>query len=68
MQKMQVELGETQRALKERKARDRGKGIIMRAKGIAEDKAYALMRQAAVQRRKVADVAQALCTAADLLK
>jgi two-component system, response regulator / RNA-binding antiterminator len=69
MQKMRVELAETRRALEERKVIDRAKGIVMRAKGIGEDEAYALMRKAAMdQGKKVADVAQALVTAAELLK
>ncbi len=69
MQKMRIELAETRRALDERKMIDRAKGIVMRAKGIGEDEAYALLRKAAMdQSRKLADVAQALVTAAELLK
>jgi two-component system, response regulator / RNA-binding antiterminator len=69
MQKMRVELTETRRALEERKVIDRAKGIVMRAKGIGEDEAYSLMRKAAMdQGRKLAEVAQALVTAAELLK
>lgn len=69
MQKLRVELAETRRALEERKVIDRAKGIMMRAKAITEDEAYALMRKAAMdQGRKLADVAQALVTAAELLK
>jgi two-component system, response regulator / RNA-binding antiterminator len=69
MQKMRVELAETRRALEERKVIDRAKGIVMRAKGIGEDEAYALMRKAAMdQGKKLGDVAQALVTAAELLK
>jgi two-component system, response regulator / RNA-binding antiterminator len=69
MQKMRVELAETRRALEERKVIDRAKGIVMRAKGISEVDAYALMRKAAMdQGKKLADVAQALVTAAELLK
>lgn len=69
MQKMRIELAETRRALDERKMIDRAKGIVMRAKGISEDEAYALLRKAAMdQSRKLADVAQALVTAAELLK
>lgn len=69
MQRMRVELAETRRALEERKLIDRAKGIVMRARGMGEDEAYALMRKAAMdQGRKLADVAQALVTAAELLK
>lgn len=69
MQKIRAELAETRRALEERKVIDRAKGIVMRAKGISEEEAYALMRKAAMdQGRKLAEVALALVTAADLLK
>ncbi len=69
VQKIRVELTETRRALEERKLIDRAKGILMRARGITEVEAYGLMRKAAMdQGRKVADVAQALITATDLLK
>lgn len=69
MQKMRAELAETRRALEERKIIDRAKGLVMRAKGIGEDEAYGLMRKAAMdQGRRVADVAQALVTAAELLR
>lgn len=69
MQKMRMELIETRRALEERKLIDRAKGIVMRARSITEDEAYALMRKAAMdQGKKLADVAQALVTAAELLK
>jgi response regulator NasT len=69
MQKMRAELAETRRALEERKLIDRAKGIVMRAKGMSEEEAYALMRKAAMdQGKKLADVAQALVTAAELLK
>ena len=69
MQKMRVELAETRRALEERKVIDRAKGIVMRAKGIGEGEAYALMRKSAMdQGKKLIEVAQALVTAAELLK
>jgi two-component system, response regulator / RNA-binding antiterminator len=69
VQKMRAELAATRRALEERKLTDRAKGILMRMRGIGEDEAYALMRKTAMdQGRKVADVAQALVTAAELLK
>lgn len=69
MQKMRVELAETRRALEERKVIDRAKGIVMRAKGMGEGEAYALMRKSAMdQGKKLIEVAQALVTAAELLK
>lgn len=69
VRKMRIELAETRRALEERKTIDRAKGILMRAKSIPEDEAYALIRRTAMdQGRRVADVAQALVLSADLLK
>jgi two-component system, response regulator / RNA-binding antiterminator len=66
--RMRVELETTRRALEERKLIDRAKGILMKARGISEDEAYALMRKTAMdQGRKVVDVASALVTAAGLL-
>ena len=69
MQRMRLELTETRRALEERKVIDRAKGILMRARGIDEDEAYGLLRKAAMdQGKKLADMAQALVMATDLLK
>ena len=68
MRQMRSELAETRRALEERKVIDRAKGLIMKSRGVGEDEAYALLRKAAMdQGRKVADVAEALVTAAGLL-
>ncbi len=68
MRQMRAELAETRRALQERKVIDRAKGLLMKAKGIDEDEAYALLRRTAMdQGRRVADVAEALTTAAGLL-
>lgn len=67
-QRMRTELEATKRALQERKVIDRAKGLLMKARGIDEDAAYALLRKTAMaQGRKLADVAEALVTAADLL-
>jgi len=69
VQKMRAELAATRRALEERKIIDRAKGLLMRARNVGEDEAYALMRKTAMaQGKKIADVAQALVTAAELLK
>ena len=65
---MRTELAETRRALEERKVIDRAKGLLMKARGVGEDEAYALLRKTAMdQGRRVADVAEALVTAAGLL-
>jgi two-component system, response regulator / RNA-binding antiterminator len=69
LQKMRLELAEARRALEDRKVIDRAKGVLMRARGIGEDEAYALLRKTAMdQGRKLAEVANALVMTADLLK
>ena len=66
--KMRAELAATKAALEERKIIDRAKGMLMKARGIDEDAAYALLRRAAMDKgKRVADVAAALVTAASLL-
>lgn len=66
--RMRSELEATKRALEERKIIDRAKGILMRARNMSEDEAYALIRKTAMsQNKKIADVAQALVTASELL-
>lgn len=68
VREMREELAETRRALEERKIIERAKGLLMKAKGIDEEASYALLRKAAMdQGRRVADVAEALVTAAGLL-
>jgi response regulator NasT len=68
MHRLRVELETTRRALEERKLIDRAKGILMRARGLSEDEAYALLRKTAMdQKKKLAEVAAALVTAAGLL-
>lgn len=67
-QRMRTELAETKKALEERKLIDRAKGMIMKARGIEEDAAYAILRKAAMdQGKRVAEVAAALVSAAGLL-
>ena len=67
-QRMRMELETTKRALEDRKVIDRAKGLLMRARGISEEDAYALLRKTAMdQGKRVADVATALVTAAELL-
>ncbi len=68
LRQMRTELAETRRALEERKVIDRAKGLLMKAKGIGEDEAYAVLRKTAMdQGRRVAEVAEALVTASRLL-
>lgn len=67
-QQMRAELEATKRALEERKIIDRAKGLIMKARGVDEDEAYALLRRAAMdQGKRVAEVAEALVSSAGLL-
>ncbi len=67
--RMREELAATKAALEERKIIDRAKGLLMRAKGISEDEAYALLRRTAMdQKRKIADIAQALVLASEMLR
>ncbi|MCR9086686.1 MAG: ANTAR domain-containing protein [Rhodobacteraceae bacterium] len=66
---MRSELEAVRTALAERKTIDRAKGLLMQARGLSEDEAYALLRKTAMdQGRKLVEVAQALVTAAELLK
>ncbi|PAU98301.1 ANTAR domain-containing response regulator [Paracoccus salipaludis] len=68
VRRLRLELETTRRALEERKLIDRAKGILMRARGLSEDEAYALLRKTAMdQKKKMAEVAGALVTAAGLL-
>jgi len=67
--KLQDELDRTKSALEARKVVDRAKGILMQAKGMSEEQAYVALRKTAMnEKRKIADVAQAVITATDLLK
>lgn len=67
-QRMRTELAETKKALEERKVIDRAKGMIMKARGVTEDEAYAVLRKAAMdQGKRVAEIAAALVSSAGLL-
>ena len=67
--RLQDELDRTKTALEERKTIDRAKGILMQAKRLTEEQAYALLRKTAMnEKRKIADVAQAVITASELLR
>lgn len=66
--RMRTELAATKRALVERRTIDRAKGILMKARGLDEENAYALLRKTAMdQGKKVIQVAEALVTASELL-
>ena len=67
--KLKKELEQAKSQIEDRKAIDRAKALIMRAKSIPEDQAYALMRQTAMnEHKKIADIARSIITAAELLR
>ena len=67
--KLQDELDRTKSALEDRKILDRAKGLLMKAKGLTEEEAYVLIRSTAMrEKKKIGDIAQAIITAAELLK
>ncbi|AKR58226.1 chemotaxis protein CheY [Devosia sp. H5989] len=66
--RMQEELEAARSELQGRKIVDKAKGILMRTRGVSEEEAYALLRTTAMnQNRKIAEIAQSLVTAAELL-
>jgi two-component system, response regulator / RNA-binding antiterminator len=67
--RLQDELDRTKTALGERKLIDRAKGILMRAKNLPEEEAYALLRRTAMnEKRRIAEIAQSIVTAAEIFK
>ena len=66
--RLQRELAEARSALEERKLVERAKGILMKMRGLSEEEAFALLRQSAMnEKKKMADIAQSIVTAARLL-
>ena len=66
--RLQRELAEARGELADRKIVEKAKGLLMRAKGLSEEEAYALLRRTAMnEKRKLADIARSVITAADLL-
>jgi response regulator NasT len=67
--RLQKELSEAKTELADRKVIDRAKGLLMTAKGLSEEDAYALLRRTAMnEKRKLADIARSIVTAAELFK
>ena len=67
--KLQDELDRTKNALEERKVIDRAKGILMTAKKLTEEDAYALLRSTAMkENKKIAEIAQSVITASEMFK
>ncbi|WP_336486818.1 ANTAR domain-containing response regulator [Methylobacterium nigriterrae] len=66
--RLQRELSEARSELADRKMIERAKGILMSVKGLSEDEAYKQLRRKAMnEKRKIADIARAIVTTADLL-
>lgn len=66
---LREELERARLALSERKVIERAKGVLMRQKGLTEEAAYGLMRKAAMnESKRVAEIAQAVVTATELLR
>lgn len=62
------ELEQARSELAERKVIERAKGILMKSRGISEEDAFALLRKTAMnEKKKLADIAQSVVTAAQLL-
>ncbi|KQP51328.1 two-component system response regulator [Methylobacterium sp. Leaf399] len=66
--RLQRELSEAREELADRKVIERAKGILMAARGLGEEEAYKMMRRKAMnEKRRMADIARAIVTAADML-
>jgi len=66
---LREELDQAKQALGDRKVVERAKGILMRERGLTEEAAYALLRKAAMSdNKRVVEIAQAVITAAGLLR
>ncbi|MBB4122079.1 ANTAR domain-containing response regulator [Martelella radicis] len=67
--RMAQELEAAKSQLENRKAVDRAKALLMKSRGMDEEKAYALLRRTAMdQNRKIVDVAQSLIMTFEMLE
>ena len=67
--RLRDELAQARSQLEDRKVIDQAKGLVMKAKSISEEQAYAMMRKVAMNEgKKIADIARSIITAAELLK
>ena len=67
--RLQGELDRAKDALQERKVIDRAKGVLMKAKKLGEEEAYALLRKTAMnENKKIIEIAQSVLMAAELFK
>ena len=68
-ERLRAELEETKSALRERKVIEKAKGILMKSRGLDEEAAYALLRRTAMSKgKRIADIAESLVSAIDLLE
>jgi two-component system, response regulator / RNA-binding antiterminator len=68
LQDLREQLAEANLRLSERRLIDRAKGLLMKRRGLDEESAYAMLRKTAMDRKlKLAEVAQRIIDAADLL-
>ncbi|MEO1701356.1 MAG: ANTAR domain-containing protein [Pseudomonadota bacterium] len=66
--RLERELESAKSALADRATIDKAKGLIMKSRGLSEDKAYALLRKSAMdQNRRIVEVAESLLMSALLL-
>lgn len=66
--RLQADLAEAQGKLAERETIDKAKRILMHSKGVGEPEAYAELRRKAMSaNRRIAEIAEAVVTAHDLL-
>lgn len=66
--RLQKELESARSQLAERKVIERAKGILMKARNLSEEEAHALLRHTAMnEKKKVAEIARSVVTAASLL-
>jgi response regulator NasT len=67
--RLEGELDRARTALEDRKVIDRAKGILMKAKALSEEQAYVLLRNTAMnEKKKIAEIAQSVITAAEMMK
>ena len=63
------ELTDARSQLSDRKVIDRAKGILMKAKNLSEEQAYVLLRNTAMnEKKKIAEIAQSVITASEIMK
>jgi response regulator NasT len=68
LQDLRGQLAQANSKLAERKLIERAKGLLMKSRGLEEEAAYAALRKAAMDRSlKVAEIAQRVVDASDLL-